>query len=155
VSAVGALGILDALRAKALDETQAHAAGWLDAGIERARSLLPRQGTEGDAGSYRFLGMEALNKIERHKADLAALGPAGLTAALSYLSIGALEQATLIFLREKAGWTDLFSASQLLEQKDAQAARDRMAARAKALSILGDIGMGAARAALPLLLMVL
>lgn len=156
------MSLLDRLKDKALEEARdpARQKKWVesgfDAALEKSRKLLPTDWTEGELKALRDTAEFGLQKLELHKAALVKLGEQGLKSTLTLVAIGDYEEASkhaaLLYLRESADWDAVTAA--ILREAEAgnQAKRDLDAAREEILDVLKDIGVTAAKAALPLLL---
>jgi hypothetical protein len=147
--------LLNKIRDKAAEEISERSEEELRAevkkGIESARKLLPE-----DKGSMEHkLGASAFDAIEAEEEELGKLGMWGLTAFAGALASGDDHAAAMIYLRTKAGWSELFAAIDSAQAEDAQAKRDRDAAKEAALKVVKKIGSAVGKAALPFLLGVL
>lgn len=142
--------ILDDKRQKEWIETG------FDAAIGKARALLPDDWTEAELKALRDTAEYGLARLEKHKPTLVELGEHGLKSTLTLVAIGnydeAARHAALLALRESGSWDEVTDAIMGAAQAGNQAKRDLDAKREEILAVLKDIGIAAAKAALPLLL---
>lgn len=144
--------ILDTIKGKArdqletLDETKLREQ--LAKGLEKAKEKLPEDPTD----PVGMMARQGFSKIEEHEDELGKLGMWGVTAFTAELASGDEHAAQMVYLQTQAGWAELLGAVDAATAADAQAERDRQAAKASALRIIKSIGSAAAKAALPFLL---
>jgi hypothetical protein len=121
--------------------------------IARAKDKLPQQqGAESDGVA--MMAMQALKKLEEREDRFGKLGELGITVMVAELASGDEQAALSIFLATQAGWDDLIGAVGAARENDAEAKRRRDKFKAEALGWIKDVGVGAAKAALPFLLKV-
>ena len=155
------MSLLESLKEKAIkaisdEEKQKE---WLESGFDAAvkegHKLLPSS-DEPELKAVRESGEFALAKLEKHKDGLVLLGQHGLRSTMSMLSLGdydgAAKHATLVYLRESASWDEVSSKIRETASDGNQAKRDLDAELESLKDMLKDIGIMAAKAALPLLL---
>ena len=126
-----------------------------DSAIKEGRKLLP-QGDSQELKAVREAGDYALRRLENNKDALIGLGQHGLRSTLAMLALGdydgAARHAALVSLRETASWDEVSRTIRATSDAGNQAKRDLDAKIAAIKEALKDIGIAAAKAALPLLL---
>lgn len=126
-----------------------------DASMKEARKLVPAG--DGELKAVRGAATYALDRIEKHKASLVRLGQEGLNSTITFLAMGDYESAAnhaaaLMTLRTSASWSEVDAAILGQAESGNQKKRELNAARKEVLDALKDIGVAAAKAALPFLL---
>jgi len=154
--------LLDRIKETALevvldeDRQKAWVESGFDSALKGARALLPDDWTEAELKSLRDSAEHGLQKLELHKDTLVQLGEHGLKSTLTLLAIGNYDEASrhaaLLVLKQEGSWDDVSDAILGAAQAGNQAKRNLDAKREEILTVLKDIGIGAAKALLPLML---
>lgn len=117
--------------------------------LDQAEGQIPEV-DESDDTLYALVrgGREGLAVLRAREVELGQLGQYGLTAFLAHLAAGDVDQATRLYLRQQAGWDELFQASEA-SSRDLELKKRRHDA---AIKFVKEIGADVARAVLPFIL---
>ena len=120
----------------------------LNDGLAQAEALAERSEDE----AIRTSGVAAVQALRNHSSELGQLGMHGTAAVAGFLASGQNTRAVDLFLIEKAGRDQINQAVKSAQSRAVRAKKNRAAARATALDVLGKVGTATAQAALPFLL---
>lgn len=157
---------VDAIASAAARAVDAHAEGWLDRGLERARDLVadrssavgeqlrdgsldPRTGLEHAMLGQALVGLDA---IGARRPALLLLGHDVTQRVLVQVAVGREAEARLLALASTATYQERRAASGLSTSATVAATEARARATEEAIALAKDVGLGALRAALPFLL---
>ena len=156
------MSLLGRIKGRALETVldEQRQKNWVESGfdlaIKNSRALLPDDWTESELKALRDAAEHGLQKLEQHKGAVVKWGEQGLKSTLTLVAIGdydeASKHAALVTLRESGSWDDVSSAILGTAAAGNQAKRDLDATREEILAVLKDIGIGGAKAILPLLI---
>jgi hypothetical protein len=141
------VSILEDLAKKALEQVGQRGPEWIEKLVAEGRKKLP-QGSDPETVAVRQTLEYGLAWLENNRTRVGGMGYEGLVAWTANVALRKDREASLVYLRQHAGWDELGSAIRESADKTEKAARDR----AEAIEFAKAFGSSAARALLPLLL---
>lgn len=140
------MGVLDSTANRAGETLRA--GEWVDSGVAKLRlTVIPKMAPEYQTGA-----LAAASRISQGKGSIGVLTSSGFLAMTSYLGMGMVDDAKLLFLKEHATHDQRQDALKAAMGAAYKASMDKEAAWAEAKAIALDVLKYAGQAAIPMLL---